>query len=833
MTPLNHTDAYITVFTVPEGYSGGKTITKLVDGSLHKDPGILISGTVGQTRYIPTLEDFKNLYLEVSENSRCCIMLGRIKGTEDGKAFYVYAENDYRQLLGKPSKLKAPGIDLPGYYDDPKSGYRYAARIKRNVIGSTWCLFDRDIPVGMPEHLANLSENEWFAYMEKLVPGFIQAGKLIIPSSTGRVVIDGEKYSTRNFHVFVQIKDPNDLERTGSSILMNSVVHGVSFEKPKFSQSTGAVIAGQSCTIVDPTTFSRERICYEGKPIVIGEGLTVASAEVKRIEGPTLDTSLIPTPDNTVDGMTLNRKKDGGYSVTVDGGKIPGNLMVETEVGNMTISEYAKSDYEHLRCQSFNRPESRSQNGFLEKHSGNRIYFYDNGTRIGFYYTAIEVMFPDAPPTTPEQAVSTVDVQQQNPIIQQQIESIQNAINQQQDDWMKGRMYGEAWSKGYKVPKPVIANVEQAQQGQNAGLQWKDSQVGEALPWLPDLTAVEQLSGFQTTSWLDLSNKEFKPVAWVVEEILPPGVSLFVGKPKFGKSWAVLSILLLVTAGRFVFGRNTKKAPVLYLALEDSEFRLKQRTNILKKTFNLTDSAIQGFHVSLEAKRMDQGLEQQFIDHMERNPETCLIAVDVLAKVRRPREGSESTYDWDYSTTSFFKKITARYPHLAIVLVHHANKSGNDGIDAVSGTNGLSGGCDNVFTMINGLDGPCIQIHARDVADDSPIPLLKDQSGMWTMESRDSAKQKSRSNTRQKIIEAMQNGNETPKDIAEETGVKITTVNAQLLRMKKQNEVVKHGHGHYQLVHDGIAHLAGQTINPSPINPYAKAPTVPMPENSQ
>ena len=54
-------------------------------------------------------------------------------------------------------------------------------------------------------------------------------------------------------------------------------------------------------------------------------------------------------------------------------------------------------------------------------------------------------------------------------------------------------------------------------------------------------------------------------------------MTIFAGKPKIGKSWLLYDLCLASAADRFVLGQiKPIQGDVLYLALEDSERRLKR-----------------------------------------------------------------------------------------------------------------------------------------------------------------------------------------------------------------------------------------------------------------
>src|SRR5262245_24639725 len=80
-------------------------------------------------------------------------------------------------------------------------------------------------------------------------------------------------------------------------------------------------------------------------------------------------------------------------------------------------------------------------------------------------------------------------------------------------------------------------------------------------------------------SALDLQRKEFNPISYVVTGLIPDGLSILVGRPKIGKSWLALEIVLAVASkdGTCLGGRKVEHGNVLYCACEDSERRLQSR----------------------------------------------------------------------------------------------------------------------------------------------------------------------------------------------------------------------------------------------------------------
>lgn len=75
----------------------------------------------------------------------------------------------------------------------------------------------------------------------------------------------------------------------------------------------------------------------------------------------------------------------------------------------------------------------------------------------------------------------------------------------------------------------------------------------------------------------DLLTATFPDPIWLAPGLIPAGMVVLAGRPKLGKSWLALQLAVSVaSAGKFLDADITKH-PVLYLALEDSPRRIKDR----------------------------------------------------------------------------------------------------------------------------------------------------------------------------------------------------------------------------------------------------------------
>ncbi len=75
----------------------------------------------------------------------------------------------------------------------------------------------------------------------------------------------------------------------------------------------------------------------------------------------------------------------------------------------------------------------------------------------------------------------------------------------------------------------------------------------------------------------ELLATNFPEPEWRLHGILPPGLGGLGSRPKLGKSWLALQMSTAISLGVQLWGRETRRTHVFYLALEDNARTLKER----------------------------------------------------------------------------------------------------------------------------------------------------------------------------------------------------------------------------------------------------------------
>lgn len=197
----------------------------------------------------------------------------------------------------------------------------------------------------------------------------------------------------------------------------------------------------------------------------------------------------------------------------------------------------------------------------------------------------------------------------------------------------------------------------------------------------------------RTVSMSELYDMTFSPRTPIIEGLLHCGTYLLAGSPKIGKSFFMNQLAYHIATGIPLWDYPVRKGAVLYLALEDEYSRLQGRLN---RMFGV--DSVDGFHIAVQSKTINEGLMDQLGEFVQIHPDTRLIIVDTLQKVREI--GNESySYAADYQTITSLKTFTDKY-NLTILVVHHTRKmEASDSFDMISGTNGLLGAADGAIIL--------------------------------------------------------------------------------------------------------------------------------------
>lgn len=217
----------------------------------------------------------------------------------------------------------------------------------------------------------------------------------------------------------------------------------------------------------------------------------------------------------------------------------------------------------------------------------------------------------------------------------------------------------------------------------------------------------------------------------IIDGLLYPGTYLFAGAPKLGKSYLMAQLAYHVSVGLPLWDYPVRKSAVLYLALEDTQKRLQDR---LFRMFGAESS--ERLYFSIHAKQLGAGLDEQLKGFVHEHPDTRLIIIDTLQKIREAG-GEKFSYASDYELVGKLKQFADKN-WLCLLLVHHTRKQqAEDKFDMISGTNGLLGAADGAFLFHKEKrigNGAILDVSGRD-QQDQRLHLTRDTDRLsWQLE---------------------------------------------------------------------------------------------------
>lgn len=239
-------------------------------------------------------------------------------------------------------------------------------------------------------------------------------------------------------------------------------------------------------------------------------------------------------------------------------------------------------------------------------------------------------------------------------------------------------------------------------------------------------------SYLHTISMSELYENIYEKKPPIIDGLLYSGTYLFVGAPKVGKSFFMLQLAYHISTGTQLWNYPVNKGTVLYLALEDDYRRLQERLYRMFGTDNTPD-----LHFSVTAHQLGKGLNEQLQGFISEHPDTSLIIIDTLQKVREV--GVESfSYASDYDIITQLKQFADSYK-ICLLLVHHTRKQkSEDTFDMISGTNGLLGAADGAFLLRKEKrtsNKATLEVSGRDQQDQRIVLARNEERLLWDFES--------------------------------------------------------------------------------------------------
>ena len=227
----------------------------------------------------------------------------------------------------------------------------------------------------------------------------------------------------------------------------------------------------------------------------------------------------------------------------------------------------------------------------------------------------------------------------------------------------------------------------------------------------------------------ELMTLKFPEPKWLIDDLLPEGVTVLSGAPKIGKSWLSLQIALSITTSGRLFGSTSSTGKrVLLLALEDNSRRLQER--IIKSTLPASDK----FVLTTEWTTGITGLKT----YLEQSLPFDLCIIDTFG-VFLPGQDTKGRNAYDADVARMRKiHMLCKATGTSLLLIHH-DKQGDDGdwANKMNGSSGIIGTADTLMRLSvqqRGEKKAKLQVTGRDVEDIELSLKLNEKVMQWQID---------------------------------------------------------------------------------------------------
>lgn len=200
-----------------------------------------------------------------------------------------------------------------------------------------------------------------------------------------------------------------------------------------------------------------------------------------------------------------------------------------------------------------------------------------------------------------------------------------------------------------------------------------------------------------TYSLEKLEEENVAPPSFVVNDLLPIGLTFLVSPPKTGKSWLAADLGDSIVHGTPFLGKPTAQGGCLYLDLESSKQRTKAR-NFEKLRLQPSPD----FIIAHEAETLDGGLLEQLEMFAQEHSNLKLVIIDTLARVKGQTPRNGNAYEVDTLLLAPLQRF-ALDRGIAILIISHLRKVNgfkpDDPFERIVGSGGQFGVSDGAWLI--------------------------------------------------------------------------------------------------------------------------------------
>lgn len=220
----------------------------------------------------------------------------------------------------------------------------------------------------------------------------------------------------------------------------------------------------------------------------------------------------------------------------------------------------------------------------------------------------------------------------------------------------------------------------------------------------------------------DLLTMEFPEVQYIVPDYIPQGYSILFGRPKSGKSYFALNLLMCLSNGWQVLGKDTQAIGTCFLSLEDNKRRLKRR---MKEFLSNFPQEYQYISKNFRYLTREDGIPKinaggyDFLrNYFIKNPDIKLVVIDTLKKFTKVSRNVG--YEEEAEISELFLSLANEFS-ISFIVIHHSRKGSiiesEDVLESMHGSIAISGGAETILKLSRNKKNTKLQIIGKDVED--------------------------------------------------------------------------------------------------------------------
>lgn len=257
----------------------------------------------------------------------------------------------------------------------------------------------------------------------------------------------------------------------------------------------------------------------------------------------------------------------------------------------------------------------------------------------------------------------------------------------------------------------------------------------------------------------ELPSMEIPPIDFLVQGLIPEGLSIIGGAAKTGKTYLLLQLAVSLASGTPFLGRDVpKKRRVLYYYLEGGRRQVKTR---FEELYGAEFSPPADLIFVHRFPRLGSGGLSVLEQHIERySPEVVIF--DTWQLIRTPVNGKATAYEKEYAELALIRGQIMTKFGVSVFLAHHLKqfRRGDitDPMSMFNGSTAISGAVDTAMIMFRERfsETATLSVLGRDIGD-TAIELVQKKPMGWK-ESEDGGSVRLVGNTelQQQIISALE-----------------------------------------------------------------------------